>query len=84
MYHPTERRRAKLSQGQLNVKVNNTDMGQNYIPPSGAKRGIASDSHRCWRTLHGARNFEKRILQDGADGPPFLQVAVGQVRHMET
>src|SRR5215471_17294578 len=52
------------------MKVNNSDLGQNYIPRSGAKRGIKSDGHRCWQTLH-ARNFEKRILQEGADGPPF-------------
>jgi hypothetical protein len=52
----------RLGLGQLNMKVNNSDLGQNYIPGSGAKRGIASDSHRCWQTLH-ARNFEKTVEQ---------------------
>ena len=62
--------------------VNNSDLGQNYIPRSGAKRGIASDSHRCWQTRHGPKFSGRGFCKEGADGPPFLaQVFLKKCNH---
>ena len=62
--------------------VNNSDLGQNYIPRSGAKRGIASDSHRCSQTLHGPKFREEDSARRARMARLFLaQVFLKKCNH---
>jgi hypothetical protein len=62
--------------------VNNSDLGQNYIPRSGAKRGIASDSQQMLADASWPEISGRGFCKEGADGPPFFaQVFLKKCNH---